>query len=980
MSRETDDPSKTQEPRERVPTGALTALLQQLVADPTQSAENDWQITLAAGGKVGRFQLLRELGRGGFGVVFEALDTALDRKVALKAVRTGGQLHERQERLLKEAEAAAKLLHPNIVTLFDLGRCESGPYLVLELLQGRSLAERQAAGPLPVAEAVRIATEVARGLAFAHGQGVIHRDLSAGNVFLCDDGAVKLLDFGMAHAFGHRRLSGGTPAFMAPEQWTGAPEDERTDVFALGVNLYRMLTGAHPFAASDDGKALTDSRPAPELEVPEAPALGALVGRMLEKNPVKRPRDGAEVLARLLEIGAALARVPGVAVRPVKARRRPAWRLPALVAAGVVLGGLAAAVALRLADRPAAEVAPEGRLVVAVADVANRTGDAELDGLSGLLIASLEQSRRFGVLTRARMSDLARQAGRADAARIDEVLGREICRRGLAKALIVAAVHRIGSVYSLELRALDPGQDAYLFTLHERADSKEGLLAAIDRISLEARRALREPGAEVEAARRTVASLVTGNLDAFRHYASAQRHLDGVRYAEAVLELRTALGLDPEFALAHYLLARLGRVGEIGAEERDHHAREALRLKDRLPEKERRLLLARTALREGRVAEGEAAYRALTADFPDDKEVAYELGKALLDRDAAEEAVPFLTRAAELDPTSVEVVDELLETLGWLGRTEELLAIARRGRAAVPGPQTAALEAEAMIWAGRYDEAVRLATEAREQGEPQGRVIKFDALLRARDFLGMEVEVAAARASDQPELRLAAPYLEAVIHAATGRRRRALEAVAARRSAGAGNYPAYDCRSRVGLLVGLDAPDELRREVLALQALDPALAGKAAAAVAWAGDLEMAALLAKGLPAGSAEAALHRAVADWRAGRLDAALPELRRLASSHVSGTSLDVLFHGEAALEAGRAEEAAKALRRFRGLLLPARWEAWARPWSELRLAEAELALGNTAKAREVADRLAVTWKEADPDYGPARRLRALRERLGR
>jgi hypothetical protein len=320
-------------------------------------------------------------------------------------------------------------------------------------------------------------------------------------------------------------------------------------------------TGCRPgtLPASDDGKALIDARKAPELEVPDAPALGALVGRMLEKNPVKRPRDGAEVLARLLEIGAALARVPGVAVRPVKARRRPAWRLPALVAAGVVLGGLAAAAGLRLADRPAAEVAPEGRLVVAVADVANRTGDAELDGLSGLLIASLEQSRRFGVLTRARMSDLARQAGRADAARIDEVLGREICRRGLAKALIVAAVHRIGSVYSLELRALDPTQDAYLFTLHERADTKEGLLAAIDRISLEARRALREPGAEVEAARRTVASLVTGNLDAFRHYASAQRHLDGVRYAEAVLELRTALGLDPEFALAHYLLARLGR-------------------------------------------------------------------------------------------------------------------------------------------------------------------------------------------------------------------------------------------------------------------------------------------------------------------------------------------------------------------------------------------------------------------------------------
>ncbi len=980
MSRETDDPSKTQEPRERVPTGALTALLQQLVADPTQCAENDWQITLAAGGKVGRFQLLRELGRGGFGVVFEALDTALDRKVALKAVRTGGQLHERQERLLKEAEAAAKLLHPNIVTLFDLGRCESGPYLVLELLQGRSLAERQAAGPLPVAEAVRIATEVARGLAFAHGQGVIHRDLSAGNVFLCDDGAVKLLDFGMAHAFGHRRLSGGTPAFMAPEQWTGAPEDERTDVFALGVNLYRMLTGALPFPASDDGKALTDSRPAPELEVPEAPALGALVGRMLEKNPVKRPRDGAEVLARLLEIGAAMARVPGVAVRPVRARRRPAWRLPALVAAGVVLGGLVVAAALRLSDHPAAEVAPEGRLVVAVADVANRTGDAELDGLSGLLIASLEQSRRFGVLTRARMSDLARQAGRADAARIDEVLGREICRRGLAKALIVAAVHRIGSVYSLELRALDPTQDAYLFTLHERADTKEGLLAAIDRISLEARRALREPGAEVEAARRPVASLVTGNLDAFGHYASAQRHLDGVHYAEAVLELRAALGLDPEFALAHYLLARLGRVGEIGAEDRDHHAREALRLKDRLPEKERRLLLAWTALREGRVAEGEAAYRALAGDFPDDKEVAYELGRALAGRDAVEEAVPFLERAAELDPTSVEAAAELQEALGWLGRTEELLKVARRGRATVPGPRTTFAESAALLWVGRFHEAARLAAEAQAQGEPQGVVVVIDASLKARDFAGLEPVIAQMAGSPEPDQRRGAHSVRAQALAMQGLRRRALAELAASAAIGASPYPAYDARSRAALLVGLDSPAQLREEVRRLLELDAELAAQLAASVAWSGDLETSELLARALPKGSKEEALHRAVVAWRAGRRDEALPELRRLAETHASGTYLDLLFFGEASLEAGDAASAQQALRRFLGLVIASRLEGWARGWAELKLAEAELALGNMARARELADRLAATWKAADPDYGPARELAALRARLGR
>ncbi len=157
------------------------------------------------------------------------------------------------------ASAAARCSHPNIVTLHDVGRSEHGPYLVLEFLQGVTLARRLEAGPLPVREALRVAVEVARGLAHAHAHGVIHRDLTPGNVFVCHDGRVKVLDLGMAHAFGRPRAAGGTPAYMAPERVAGAPEDERADVFALGVVLYRMLTGTLPFAG--DGRRPWGTRP-----------------------------------------------------------------------------------------------------------------------------------------------------------------------------------------------------------------------------------------------------------------------------------------------------------------------------------------------------------------------------------------------------------------------------------------------------------------------------------------------------------------------------------------------------------------------------------------------------------------------------------------------------------------------------------------------------------------------------------------------
>jgi Tol biopolymer transport system component len=306
--------------------GRISVLLRELVRAPPSVDEGERGAPpLRAGSVVGRFELLREVGRGGFGVVYEARDSELGRTVAFKAVRAGARLDLREERLLLEAEAAARCSHPNIVTLHDVGRSEHGPYLVLEFLRGTSLARRLEPGPLPLREALRVAVEVARGLAHAHAHGVVHRDLTPGNVFLCEDGQVKVLDLGMAHAFGRPRAAGGTRPYMAPEQLAGAPEDERTDVFALGVVLYRMLTGALPFPGEGQRSA-RGGAPAPRLEVPAAPALGSLVARMLTQEPAARLRDCGVALAELERIAAALPREASDATTPPVARRRwPGW-------------------------------------------------------------------------------------------------------------------------------------------------------------------------------------------------------------------------------------------------------------------------------------------------------------------------------------------------------------------------------------------------------------------------------------------------------------------------------------------------------------------------------------------------------------------------------------------------------------------------------------------------------------------------------
>jgi serine/threonine protein kinase len=274
--------------------GAITALLREAFRSPRQA-----DVALSGfrpGVVVGRFELVRRLGRGGFGVVFEALDRTLGRVVAFKAVRMAGDVDVNAEMLLREAEAAAQLSHPNIVVLHDLGQCEHGPYLVMELLRGRTLGQRLADGPVPVPEALLIALEMAKGVAHAHARGVVHRDLKPGNVFLCDDGQVKVLDFGMARMFGRPKVDGGTIDYMAPEQRRGEPEDERTDVFALGVMLHEMLVGVRP-AVDDRAPAVREGPPA--LAAAVGGELSRLVVRMLAPDSAGRPRDGREVLASL---------------------------------------------------------------------------------------------------------------------------------------------------------------------------------------------------------------------------------------------------------------------------------------------------------------------------------------------------------------------------------------------------------------------------------------------------------------------------------------------------------------------------------------------------------------------------------------------------------------------------------------------------------------------------------------------------------
>jgi eukaryotic-like serine/threonine-protein kinase len=321
------------------------------------------KMSLSPGARLGPYEILAPLGAGGMGEVYRARDTRLGRAVAIKVLP--GEFSgdpARLQRFRNEARAASALSHPNIVTIHEIGESDSTSFIVMELVEGKSLRELLAAGPLAPRKALGIAAQIADGLARAHAAGIIHRDLKPENVIVTPDGLVKILDFGLAkllpglsdltQAIAQENVPTrpgmilGTVSYMSPEQARGSAVDFRSDQFALGATLYEMLTGQRAFhreTAAQTLAAIIEDDPEPVATLnPKVPVpLRWITERCLAKDPAERyastfdlARDLANVRDHLSEIGAA----PGLVAAPVPRSRARLARAAAWLVLGVALG------------------------------------------------------------------------------------------------------------------------------------------------------------------------------------------------------------------------------------------------------------------------------------------------------------------------------------------------------------------------------------------------------------------------------------------------------------------------------------------------------------------------------------------------------------------------------------------------------------------------------------------------------------------
>ncbi len=779
------------------------------------------------GTRLSHYQIVEEISRGGMGVVYRAVDVNLGRDVALK-VLPEDLIHDddRRKRLLQEARAASALEHPHIAVIHEVGEANGVTFVAMELIRGEKLSDLLSRGPLPPTRALALTTEIGEALARAHETGIIHRDLKPANIMVTAEGHAKVIDFGLAKMvevvpqdvtvtakLGDTKpgLILGTAAYMAPEQARGVRIDHRSDIFALGVTLYEMLTARPAF----HGQSSLDTLQAVLTQpVPALPAISGLandvsseVQRIIAKATAKDPDDRFQGMKDLIvDLRAARRRLESAptsimtsTVPPLRAPFLAGRRTLAVVIAATLVAAFVAGIFLwRRAGRTAepSPTTPSGKPAVAVLFFENNTGDKSLDwmrtGLTDMIVTDLSQSSDFEVVGTDRLVQILQELQRtddrvlsadvvqqiADRAAVDKVLiGSYIKSGGTIRISARLQEARSGKIVGAE-RVEGPGDDSVFGLVDEltrRFKEKMTVAATATHPSILNRPNSNAPEIGLD---RGVTAITTSSIEAYRYYAEAMDFHERGLSSQAAPLLERAIAIDPQFAMAYAKLAVVSN-NLVAFDKRDEYARKALALTDRLTTRERYYIegfyYGNNVETLGRSIE---AYQTGLKLHPEHQASRHNLGLALffLERypDAIEQYEELLRRGAS-NPTSYENLAEIHIVLGKPQRAREVAnAFIERYPDNAAGFRMLGIVS---IAAGQPDEARRAfaRSEALNPADPLVRVCK-------RCLAILQQRWADARAVDAELAKTPSPFSQfqslvgdSLVAVAAGKRTAALD-------------------------------------------------------------------------------------------------------------------------------------------------------------------------------------------------------------
>jgi eukaryotic-like serine/threonine-protein kinase len=890
--------------------------------------EDSTTVQWDSGVRLGPYQLEHRLGEGGMGEVFRAVDTRLGRAVAVKITRE--QFTARFER---EARAIASLNHPNVCTVHDVGP----NYLVMELVEGETLAARLKRGPLSQKEALLYASQIAAALAAAHAKGIIHRDLKPANVMVTSAG-VKVLDFGLATLEGAtaltvERMVMGTPAYMAPEQRAGEPADARTDIYAFGCVLYEMLTGT---------RAALQRSPLPSRP------LERIVSRCLEEDPRRRWQSAGELQG-------ALAAIP------------PARRVATAAVAAAVILALCAAGAYVYWHRTPTLTDTD---TIVLADFTNTTGDPVFDDmLRQGLAAQLEESPFLKLISDAGIRRTLEFMNEPPDARLTPDIAQEVCARTGSAAILEGSIATLGSQYVLGLRATDCHTGDTLATAQAEAARKEDVLRALSQIAISFRTRVGESLASVQKFSGPREDATTTSFEAWKAYSTGVKgFLSGDPAAQQLF--KRAVVLDPEFASAHAMLGiSYSVMGESTLSRA--HTLEAYQLRHRVSDRER-LGIETFYDRDvtGNLQREEQTLLSWAQMYPRDAWPPGLLsGLATTSTGRHEHALEAADQATALDPANPAPYASRARNFLYLGRLDE---------------------AEATI---------RWAAENKLSKGLDFLVVPYLIAVARDDSEGMARAAAAARG--QPAVDAMLSHLQALALARAGRleeaRRTARAALDHAQESGQ-RERAATFEAAVAVWEAFYGHDAAARQTAA-NALDRArgrdLDYAAAFALALAGDVSRARAVAEELsqtfPEDTSVQSMYlptlRALFDLNGSQPDSAIQQLEAasrfdlalgaLGFNSYFGALYPVYVRGLAYLAARQPEQAAAEFQKIvdhRSIVLADPVDAMAR----LQLARSLVLTGDIDKARRAYGDLLTLWKDADRNVPTIDAARAEYERL--
>jgi eukaryotic-like serine/threonine-protein kinase len=928
------------------------------------------------------------------GEVYLAEDRRLMRKVALKILPKHliNETH-RLARFEREARAASALNHPAILTIHELGRDGDIYYIAGEYVEGETLRDRMRRERMRTGDAVGIAAQIAAALAAAHAAGIVHRDIKPENIMLRPDGFVKVLDFGLAKLMTNEASDSGatiargtdpgtvvgTVHYMSPEQARGHSIDVRSDIFSLGAVMYEMLTGRPPFEGQTSSHvvvSILERAPAPLTDVPAE--LQRIVSKTLEKDPDERYQTSKDLAVDLRHLKHELdVSGSGDLMRPsaaTTASAQSSWTSIERLTSGIrthpramIAAGVAAVlVVAALFVPPLLKEAESGeRIPIAVADFDNQTGEKALDGLSGMLITSLEQSRRLSVMTRARMFDVLHRLGKGNVTRIDETVGREVAKAENMRGLVTASVSKLGDLYVIDMKVLDPSTAEYVFTGKEQGKGQESIPDLLDKLAERLRLAMNETSRDVQTAKKEVGKATTTNLQAYQHYFVADQKISEVDFRAAHEELKKAVALDPTFGQAWTRLAYVASWADL-PEGREYLANARKYMAD-ATEKEKMTIAALESEIGGDHPRAITLRRALLERFPDDKESIYLIGDMAFHQDDLPMARAYLQRTLELDPRHERAHQHLIWTEEASGNFAVAIDHARRYMRQPASPEGHIHIVQALIHGGLDEEALAFLRDVAARSPNSTLAISNYALtlgfLGQYDAARQQIE----RIRDFPEGKKRGAYegMLAGLAIHRGRYREAAELMMRQAKICAANGLAHDAAdamaARALIIARAGRAEEARaaiEEVLAKKSdASASVRGSAFTLYILLGDIEKAEALRREISYG------------WPA--LQRSIDAARRYHAGDVAGAVEALkgpfpLFDGYTfmltmhyMLAAGQYRELADFAGKARIM-----WPGLGLDIRDYYLGRAEEGLGNRAAAKAHYQSLLVRWRDADPD----------------